>query len=165
MIERPLREPEEMEITWDTKTRQEITSELEEISEEIEVTLTDKQMDMLGWEAYQVTFNNGDVIPMTQDAYHKTVIALGEREKKVLDTEKDQLMLDKMTDKQKESLGITVEDFKTVKLADFTDEELAVLGIPEEGDIMYYNGKIVFRYYIAVLEQYFDISKQDITLL
>ncbi|MBR1528547.1 MAG: hypothetical protein IJ642_04495 [Oscillospiraceae bacterium] len=165
VIERPLREPEEMEITWDTKTRQEITSELEEISEEIEVTLTDKQMDMLGWEAYQVTFNNGDVIPMTQDAYHKTVIALGEREKKVLDTEKDQLMLDKMTDKQKESLGITVEDFKTVKLADFTDEELAVLGIPEEGDIMYYNGKIVFRYYIAVLEQYFDISKQDITLL
>ncbi len=165
VIERPLRDPEEIEITWETKTRQEITEEIEAISENVEVTLTDKQMDMLGRDAYQVTFNNGDVIPMKQEDYHKTVIALGAREQEVLDTSKTELMLDQMTDKQKKALGITVDNFKTVKLADFTDDELAVLGIPEQGDVMYYNGKVVFRYYIAVLEQYFDISKQEITLL
>ena len=50
-------------------------------------------------------------------------------------------------------------------LADITDEELAKLGIPEQGDVMYYNDKVVFRYYIAILEEYFDIANQDLSIL
>ncbi|MBR1554509.1 MAG: hypothetical protein IJ644_03825, partial [Oscillospiraceae bacterium] len=165
VMERPLREPEDIQITWDTKTRQEITEELEAISENVEVTLTDSQMDMLGRDAYQVTFNNGDVISMKQADYHQTVITLGAREQEVLDTDKTELKLDELSDKAKTKLGITIEDFKTVKLADLTDDDLATLGIPEQGDVMYYNDKVVFRYYIAILEQYFDISKQEITIL
>ncbi len=165
VIERPLRDPADIEITWETKSRQDITSDLEAISENIQVTLTDAQMDMLGRDAYQVTFNNGEVLSMKQADYHQTVIALGAKEQEVLKTDKTELKLDGLSDNAKKKLGITVEDFKTVKLTDLTDEDLVTLGIPEEGDVMYYNGKVVFRYYIAVLEQYFDISKQEITLL
>ncbi len=165
VMERPLRDPQDIEITWDTKTRQEITEDIIAISENVEVTLSDAQMDLLGWDAYQVTFNNGQVLSMKQGDYHQTVIKLGAKEQEALDTDKTQLKLDQMSDKAKKRLGITVEDFKTVKFTDLTEENLATLGVPEQGDVMYYNGKVVFRYYIAILEQYFDISKQDISLL
>lgn len=165
VIERPLREAQDIEITWETKTRQEITADLLAISKDVEVTLSDKQMDLLNKQAYQVTFNNGQVLSMTQEEYHNTVIALGAREQEALETDKTQLLLDSMTDKQKERLGITVEDFKTMLLSDLTDEDLATIGIPEQGDVMYYNGKVVFRYYIAVLEEYFDIANQEINIL
>jgi len=163
VIERPLQE--DVTIEWDTKSREDITQEIEEISEKIEVTLSDQQMDLLGRDAYQVTFNNGQSMSLSQGDYHKTVIALGEREREVLETDKEELQLDAMSDKAKERLGITVQDFKTVKLADLTEEDLTKLGVPEQGDVMYYNGKVVFRYYIAILEEYFDISKQDLSIL
>lgn len=165
VIERPMREQEDIEITWDTISRQEITAELLEISEDIEVTLSDQQMDLLGRDAYQVTLNNGQVLSLKQEDYHKTVIALGEKEQEALKTDKTEIMLDEMSDKAKQRLGIIVEDFKTVKLSSLTDDELTQLGIPEQGDVMYYNGKTVFRYYIAILEEYFDLSKQEIGLM
>ena len=165
VIERPLKEPQDIQITWDTKSRQEITEELLKISKDIEVTLSDKQMDILGKDAYQVTFNNGQELSMKQGEYHNTVIALGAREQEALDTDKTQILLDSMTDKQKERLGIKVKELKTMHLADITDEELAKLGIPEQGDVMYYNDKVVFRYYIAILEEYFDIANQDLSIL
>ena len=163
VIERPLQE--DVEITWETQSREDITKELEKISDDIEVTLTDSQMDMLGRDAYQVTFNNGKTMVLSQGDYHKTVIALGAREQEALETDKEELQLDSLSEKAKERLGITIDNFKTVKLSELTENDLAALGIPEEGDVMYYNGKVVFRYYIAILEQYFDISNQEISLL
>ena len=163
LIERPLQET--CEIEWKTESRQEITEQLYALSDEIQVTLSDKQMDLLGRDAYEVMFNNGQTMKMTQEDYHKTIISLGERERAVLETEKEQLQLDSLSEKAREKLGITVEDFKTVTLSTLTDQELESLGIPEEGDVMYYNGKVVFRYYIAILEEYFDLSKQDIGLM
>ena len=102
---------------------------------------------------------------ISQEEYHKTVIALNEEAKAILKTDKQELKLDSMSEKARDTLGITIEDFKTVTLSSLTDEELAKLGIPEEGDVMYYNGKVVFRYYIAILEEYFDISKQELGLM
>ena len=163
MIERPLQE--NCVIEWTTERREDITEQLNKISDDIEITLSDTQMDLLGRDAYQVTFYNGQSISMTQENYHNTVIALGDYEKSILETDKSELQLDSMSAKTKETLGITVDDFKTVTLSSLTDEELAKLGIPEEGDVMYYNGKVVFRYYIAILEEYFDISKQEIGLM
>ncbi|MDE5768166.1 MAG: hypothetical protein K2H29_02330 [Oscillospiraceae bacterium] len=160
MIERPLQEA--CEVKWETETRQDITQQLSEISEEIEVTLSDKQMGLLGRDAYEVTFNNGQTMKMTPEDYHKTVIALGEQERQILKTDKEQLQLDSLDENSMEKLGIQVENFKTVLLSSLTDQELEQLGIPDEGDVMYYNGKIVFRYYIAILEEYFDLSKQEI---
>lgn len=163
VVERPLQET--CEIEWKTERREDITEQLNEISEDIQITLSDAQMDLLGRDAYQVTFNNGQTMTMKQEDYHKTVIALGEYEKSALETDKSELRLDAISEKTRDKLGITVEDFKTVALSSLTDEDLAKLGIPEEGDVMYYNGKVVFRYYIAILEEYFDISKQEIGLM
>lgn len=160
VIERPLQET--CEIEWKTESRQDITQQLSEISEEIEVTLTDQQMDLLGRDAYQVTFNNGQTSSMTQEDYHKTVIALDGQAQEILKTDKEQLRLDSLDENSMKKLGIQVENFKTVLLSSLTDDDLEQLGIPEEGDVMYYNGRVVFRYYIAILEQYFDLSKQEI---
>ncbi|MDE6657955.1 MAG: hypothetical protein K2J88_05175, partial [Oscillospiraceae bacterium] len=102
---------------------------------------------------------------MTQATYHDTMIALNEEAKTRLKTDKSAVQLDSLSEKDRNALGVTVENFKTITLSSLTDEELAKLGIPEEGDVMYYNGKVVFRYYIAILEEYFDISKQEIGLM
>ena len=37
-------------------------------------------------------------------------------------------------------------------LSELSDSDLADLGVSESGDVMYYNGKICFRYYVAELE-------------
>ena len=163
VIERPLQE--NCKIEWATERREDITEQLNKISDNIEITLSDTQMDLLGRDAYQVTFNNGQSMTMSQEDYHKTIIALGDYEKSILKTDKSELQLDSMSEKIRDTLGITVENFKTITLSSLTDEELTKLGIPEEGDVMYYNGKVVFRYYIAILEEYFDVSKQEIGLM
>lgn len=57
-----------------------------------------------------------------------------------------------------------VEKDTSVYLKDLTDEQLASFGIPESGDVMTYNGKICFRYYVAILENYFDIDDRSLSL-
>lgn len=163
VIERPLQE--NCQIEWTTERREDITEQLNEISDNIEITLSDKQMDLLNRDAYQVTFYDGRSMSMTQATYHDTMIALNEEAKTRLKTDKSAVQLDSLSEKDRNALGVTVENFKTITLSSLTDEELAKLGIPEEGDVMYYNGKVVFRYYIAILEEYFDISKQEIGLM
>ena len=39
-----------------------------------------------------------------------------------------------------------------------------MLGVPESGDVMIFNGKICFRYYIADLENYFDVDDRSISI-
>ncbi len=35
---------------------------------------------------------------------------------------------------------------------------------PESGDVLYFNGKPCFRYYVAVLENYFDLDHKSLSL-
>lgn len=48
-----------------------------------------------------------------------------------------------------------------------SDEQLKMLGVSDNGDVMVYNGKVVFRYYVAEIEDYYDVDsrKLDISLL
>lgn len=163
VVERPLQE--NTEVTWQTEKRADITSQIAGISSEITVTLSDAQMDLLGRDAYQVTYNNGTVVTMSQQEYHNTTVSLTPEQQAELETDQKKLALDKMGPNTMEILGITVDDFKTVPFSSLTDADLTALGIPEEGDVMYYDGRVVFRYYIAVLEEYFDVSNRDIGLL
>ena len=163
VVERPLQE--EVQIEWKTEKRQDITKQLDGISRDITVTLSDAQMDMLGREAYQITYSGGQTMTMMQSEFHDTYISLSPAQQEALDTEQEEVKLDSLSEKALGKLGIELENFRTVRLSDLTDEDLAALGIPEEGDVMYYNGKVVFRYYVAILEQYFDISKQEIGLM
>ena len=161
-IERPLNQ--NVTIEWKTEKRQDISQQLKQLSDDIEITLSDAQMDLLGRAAYQITYKDGRSATLMQADYHSIVVPLTAEEQELLKTSKTELRLDEMSDNALNKLGIQVENFRTVKLSSLTDEELARLGVPEEGDVMYYNGTCVFRYYVAILEEYFDISKQDLGL-
>jgi hypothetical protein len=39
-----------------------------------------------------------------------------------------------------------------------------MLGVPESGDVMMYDGKICFRYYVAILEDYFDVDDRSLSV-
>ena len=49
------------------------------------------------------------------------------------------------------------------RLSRMTDENLATLGVPEENEVLYVNGKVVFRQYVAVLERTFSEGSRDLT--
>ena len=52
----------------------------------------------------------------------------------------------------------------SVYLKTLTDEQLEMLGVPESGDVMSFNGKICFRFYIAELEEYFDVDSRHFSV-
>lgn len=161
-LERPLND--DVTIEWTTEKREDITNQLTDISKDISITLTDAQCDMLNMVAYRVTYSDGRSVTLKQADYHAIVITLSEEDKANLETDEESLYLDSTGPNTKRILGITVEDLRTIPLSSLTDADLETLGVPEQGDVMYYNGKCVFRYYVAALEQYFDISNQELGL-
>lgn len=52
----------------------------------------------------------------------------------------------------------------SVPLKDLSDEQLETLGISESGDVLVFNGKVCFRYYVAETEDYFDIDSRKFSL-
>ncbi len=160
LMTRPLQET--TEITWQIEKRADITSKISAISKDITVTLSDTQMETLGMQAYEVTYGSGQTVKMYPAQYHETIVELSAADMELLETDKSSYALDSLSDNALNKLGITINDLRTIPLSSLTDGQLAALGIPEEGDVMYCNGKPVFRYYIAILEEYFDISKQEL---
>lgn len=57
-----------------------------------------------------------------------------------------------------------VEKENTVLLNSLTDEQMKTIGIPDEGDVMLFNGKICFREYVAAVERYFDVESRKLSL-
>ncbi len=159
---RPLEE--NVVITWDTIARSEITETLNTISTSIEITLSDTQMELIGKPSYAVEYDGGKLSYLMASEYENTLVSLTASVKALLETEEDTLPLASLSDEALELLEISITDLHTMYLTDLTDDDLAALGIPEEGDVMYYNGKAVFRYYIAILEEYFDISNREFTI-
>ena len=163
MIERPMQP--NVTIEWKTEKRQDISKELKKISNDIEVTLTEQQMSTLGKDAYKVTFSDGTEQTMSGESYHSIIIPLTPEMRQELETDQTELPLDGMGPNTRNICNVQVEDLRTVQLSTLSDQQLASLGIPEEGDVLYYNGKVVFRYYIAILEEYFDLSKRELGFL
>ncbi|MCD7959665.1 MAG: hypothetical protein LUF89_09415 [Ruminococcus sp.] len=69
-----------------------------------------------------------------------------------------------LSDDQKEILGLSA-DTEAVYLKDISDAQLAKLGVPEENDVLTFRGEVCFRSYIAILEDYFDISNRELQIL
>lgn len=149
-------------IDWQTEKRSDITAQISSISKDVTATLSDAQMELLGLPAYEVTYGSGQTVTMSPAEYHAYTVQLSAADMAALETDKDTYALDSLSERALKTLGITVNDLRTIPLSQLTDADLAALGIPEEGDVMYCNGKVVFRYYIAILEEYFDLSKQEI---
>lgn len=57
---------------------------------------------------------------------------------------------------------IMIDD--SIYLNTLTDEQLNKLGVPETGDVMMFNGEICFRYYVAEIEEYFDVESRHFSL-
>lgn len=191
ILERPI--AEEINIQWTTQTRQEITSQLNSVSDSISVHLKESQLEQLGY-----TYDNKLALTGLSSSQKK---AIG---KSVSDIEI--VYLDQLTTEQLAVFGIgkdasgryyvlspsaelledtgrrssdtiyfselnsdwqaeyNVEKDDSVKMNMLTDEQLAVLGIPESGDVMLYNGKICFRYYVAIIENYFDVDDRSLSI-
>lgn len=62
--------------------------------------------------------------------------------------------------------GYTLYDLQKssyVNLSELTDEQLAYLGVSESGDVLTLNGKTIFRYYVAEIEDYFDVDSRKLS--
>ncbi len=162
MVTRPMEET--TAIVWQTEQRADITKYLNSISQEINVTLSDQQMELLGRTAYYVTYNNGQSLQLSGAEFNQLKVTLSADDQAALKIYKEEVLVSALDEESLSYLGMTVTNYKNVQLSTLTDDELAKLGIPEEGDVLYCNGKVCFRYYIAILEEYFDISKQEIGL-
>ncbi len=190
-LERPI--TEQAAVQWSTMTRQEITQQLNELSDSISVHLTESQLKKLGY-SYDCKLALTELSTDQKLAIGRTASDIG------------MIYLDELTPEQLAYFGIgkdssnryyvleptasileeadkkkgskvyfsdlsseTQENFNVVKddsvyLNTLTDENLAMLGVPESGDIMTFNGKICFRYYVAVLENYFDIDDRSLSI-
>ncbi len=160
MLTRPMQE--ENHVEWKTEKRVDITNQIHNISDKVEVTLSEDQMTLLGRPCYKIESDLlGDGTMMAEE-YHAKTLSLSFDQMAMCEIEESTVLLDSLNEKQLDYLDITITDLRTIPLTSLTDDDLTKLGIPEEGDVMYYNGKVCFRYYIAILEEYFDLSKQEI---
>ncbi|MBP5581843.1 MAG: hypothetical protein J6X85_08695 [Ruminococcus sp.] len=203
-MERP--KCENIEISWATQTRQQITGELNSISDNIAVHVTRAEMAALGYR-YDTTLEISDV-----NIYE--LLEIGKTAQDV-----DAIKLDDLTDEQLAHFGIgkdssgrysvlnptdeilldagknrgekvyfsdlsaegfelynkintdvwgnplwTVSSDNSVKLKDLSDSQLAQLGVSESGDVLTFNGKVCFRYYVAELEDYYDTESRSLSL-
>lgn len=195
---------ETSDIQWETKSRQDITAELNALSDSIDVNVTEAEFEKLGYK-----FDNS--LEMS-DADVDVLFELG-----LTASDVDPIKLDALSDEQLSILGIGREGdryyvlsptaalydeidkrsgqrvyfsdlnddafeifnaFKTddygnplfkigtdssVLLSSLSDEQLAMLGVSESGDVMTFNGKVVFRYYVAEIEDYYDVDSRKIS--
>lgn len=197
---------ENIELSWSTQTRQQITDELNSISDDIAVHVTRAEMASLGYR-YDTTLEISDV-----NVYELLEVGLTARDV-------DAIKLDDLTDDQLKYFGIgkdkagrysvldptdeilldagknrgetvyfsdlsadgfdlydhlhndrwgsplwKVSSNNSVKLKDLSDAQLAQLGVSESGDVLTFNGKVCFRYYVAELEDYYDTESRSLSI-
>lgn len=190
-LERPI--CEEINIEWTTETRQQVTEELNAISPDILVTLSDEEMEEFGHpynERLQLTgietedkfalgLTASDVDPIPLETLTDEQLAIfnlardengdyyvKEPSQETLDAfHKDfgeKIYVREMNDSW--LYEFYLEKNNTLPLSSFTDEQLANLGVSDEGDVMYFNGKVCFRFYVAEIEDYYDVNSRKLSL-
>lgn len=66
-----------------------------------------------------------------------------------------------------DEFGYTLFDIEkdyTVPLNELNNEQIASLGVSESGDVLIFNGKVCFRFYVAELEDYFNIDSRKFSI-
>lgn len=204
LLERPM--CEEISVEWSTQNRQDITNELNAVSDKISVHVSADEMLGLGY-----TFDNTLEI---SDVNVYDLLAIGKTAKDV-----DPIKLDDLDENQLAHFGIArdgagrysiispsndvlvsadknsgetvyfsdldkdgfdafanmktdqwgnpnykVSAENTVMLNTLSDAQLEKLGISDSGDVMRFNGKVCFRFYVAELEDYYDVDSRKLSL-
>ena len=161
--ERPL--SEKFKIEWKTQTRSEITRELITHNPSTVFTLDAEQIKLLGLDAgYQKEYTIG---ALSRRQRHK--LGYGSNDDKI-DSKLARLLRITLKDPE-ETVTLSFEQMIDLglsptyeqRLSRMTDENLATLGVPEENEVLYVNGKVVFRQYVAVLERTFSESSRDLS--
>lgn len=191
-VERPT--CENIDIQWETQSREDITAELNKLSDKISFSLSDSELEDLGY-----TFDEKLNLSMI-DVYSEGKFAIGKTAHDV-----DPLPLDDLTEEQLAHFGIGrdasnryyvldpdaelladhddivgniyfsdltekemgkffVEKSHSIYLNSLDDSQLARLGVSEEGDIMTFNGKVCFRFYVAELGDYYDVNSRKLSI-
>lgn len=189
-LERPL--TNNINVEWTQMTRQEITQQLTSVSDHIILHLTEKQLEDLGYTYEEklvlidLEYQDYEFLGLPQNTSDEIYLnTLTTEQLAYFNIAKDSngyyvLSPDaEFVDEAKAEVGETlylkdlnsdllsdlyIEKDDSVILNQLTDEELAILGVPETGDVMTFNGQICFRYYVAILENYFDVSNKSIKL-
>lgn len=202
-LERPV--SESIELEWKTQTRQEITDQLNRISNNIEIALTDKEHEEFGrttdsrlqianvdvYTLFEAGKTASDVEPFKLDTLDDQQLAvfdigrdsvgsyyvleptaeLCEYVNKSLGAtvylnELDAKGRDIFNNSHLDDYGYTLYDLQKdsyVDLCELNDEQLEYLGVSESGDVLTFNGKTVFRYYVAEIEDYFDTDSRKLS--
>ena len=159
--ERPLKKG--FKAVWSTQTRAEITKELITNNPSTVFVLNADQMKLLGLNVgFAKDFEIGD---LSRSQRHK--LGYGSEkddiDKRFAKLFRVQLVasdyvvsldFDKMVEL---GLSPTYEQ----RLSRMTDEQLAMLGVPEENEVLKVGRKVVFREYVAVLERKFSEESRD----
>lgn len=189
-LERPL--TKNVKVEWTEQSRSEITEQLNKVSDHIVLHLTEKQLEILGYtyeEKLAVTdleFEDYQFLGIKQNTVQEIFLdtlngeqlayfniakddngyyVLSPSEEFVKDAHADEgerIYLKNLKSSLLEDLYIEKDD--SVILNELTDQQLAELGVPETGDVMTFNGQICFRYYVAILDNYFDVEHKKIEL-
>lgn len=191
-VERPT--CENIDIQWETQSREDITAELNKLSDKISFSLSDSELEDLGY-----TFDEKLNLSMI-DVYSEDKFAIGKTAHDV-----DPLPLDDLTEEQLAHFGIGrdasnryyvldpdaelladhddivgniyfsdltekemgkffVEKSHSIYLNSLDDSQLAKLGVSDSGDIMTFNGKVCFRFYVAELGDYYDVNSRKLSI-
>ena len=197
---------ENIQISWDTQTREQVTSELMNISDNISVHVTGAEMASLGYRfdstlevsdvnIYELleigkTAKDVDAIKLDdlsdEQLAHFSISRDGSGRYSIIDPSEEVLMdagknagekvyfsdlsakgfeayADMNPDRWGNPLWL-VSANNTVNLKDLSDAQLEQLGVSASGDVLTFNGKVCFRYYVAELEDYFDTESRSLSI-
>ncbi|MBE6862409.1 MAG: hypothetical protein E7497_05870 [Ruminococcus sp.] len=190
-LERPMAEA--VDVQWTTQTRQEISAQLNAISENITIHLSEDELEKLGYtydsklaltgltteqkkavgrtasdieDVYLDTLTPEQLayfdIGKTPDGRYYVLTPPAELIEKLKKENGETVYFSEMNSDWQAEYSVTKDD--SVLLNSLTDENLAMLGVPESGDVMLYNGKVCFRYYVAVIDDYFDVDDRSLSI-
>lgn len=189
-LERPL--TKDIKVEWTQKTRQEITEELNKISDNIILHLTEKQLETLGFTyeeklaVVDLEYSDYQFLNLENKSVDKVFLDTLNTEQlahfNVAKDNKGYYVLSPSEEFRKDAHSsgdskIYLKDLKSSLLSDLyiekddsvllsslNDEQLESLGVPDSGDVMSFNGQICFRYYVSILEDYFDVDNKTLKL-
>lgn len=160
-VQRPMAQ---FQTEWVVDTRANITAQLLKNNPDTTFSLNAKQVEQLGLaDTYTQVYTVGAMNLFQRRrlgiCIKKDLIGgqTPESEGLTLYESADEITL---TYAQIQKAGLDIE--YTVRLADLTDADLAALGVPEENDVLQVNGKVVFRQYVAVLENTYAVSNRSL---
>lgn len=190
-IERPF--TEDIDLQWEIQSRSEITEELNKISDKIAFTVTDEELEKFGYTfdsklnismtdidtedkfAIGKTAHDVDPLPLDElDTEQLAYFGIGREGNRYYVLNPDAELSADHEDSvghiyfselsENEMKQFSVEKNRTVYLNELSDSQLAELGVSEEGDIMTFNGKVCFRFYIAEIGDYYDVNSRKLSL-